>query len=98
MRLCPPYDISITPRADDGVHLAVAENVRSEIRRAEDFGEGDIANAEATGVGADGRHHRALAIGGKAPALGGPASGGDAVSRVQEAGDLPEGTRRFMAE
>src|SRR5579871_4839949 len=60
---------SIAPRGCDRVHAVVAEHMRREIRRAEDFREGLIANAQPTGIGAEGGHDGALAVTGKAPPL-----------------------------
>src|SRR5947199_10618600 len=45
--------LSITPRCDDGVQPVVAEHMGGEIRRAEDFREGLIADAQAPGIGAE---------------------------------------------
>jgi hypothetical protein len=41
------------------VQSVIAEHMRREIRRAEDFREGLVADAEAPGVGAEGGHHGA---------------------------------------
>src|SRR5438552_8223379 len=72
--------------------------MRREIRRAEDFGEGDVADTEAPGVSAERRHHGALAIGGEAAALGDTGAGGDPGFGMQVAGDLAERARWLVAE
>ena len=89
---------SVTPRRDNRVQPVVAEHVRDEIRRAENFRERFVADAQAPGVGAEGRHHGALAVSGKAAPLGGAAAGGDAGFGMQVAGDLAVGARRLVAE
>ena len=52
----------------DGVEPAVAQHMRGEGERAEHVGEGAVADVEAAGIGAEGRHHHALAVGGEAAA------------------------------
>src|SRR5215831_17638523 len=72
--------------------------MRGEIGRAENPCEGDVADAEASRIGAERRHHGALAVTGKAAALGDAGAGGDAGFRVQIAGDLAERTGRLVTE
>src|SRR5262245_57252967 len=88
----------ITPRRDDGVQPVVAEHMRGKIGRAEDFRERNVADAQASRVGAERRHHGALAVTGKAAALGDAGAGGDAGFRVQMAGDLAVGATRLVAK
>src|SRR5881227_724415 len=67
---------SITPRGGDGVHAVVAEHMGHEAR-LEYLCEGRVADAEAAGIGAECRHHRALAIAGKAAPFHRAAAGGE---------------------
>src|SRR5712675_2099430 len=60
---------SITPRGGDGVQPDIAEHMRHEARRLEYFRERRIADAETTGIGAERRHHGALAVAGEASPL-----------------------------
>src|SRR5580692_11243647 len=59
----------IAARRRNRVQPAIAEHMYHEAKRAEDFGKGLVANAQATGIGAERRHHRALAVAGKASSL-----------------------------
>ena len=47
--------------------LLSPSTMRHQARRAKDFREGRVADTETAGIGAEGRHHRALAVAGKAP-------------------------------
>src|SRR5262245_40733199 len=69
-----------------------------EIGGAENPCEGDVADAQASRVGAERRHYGALAVAGKATALGDAGTGGDAGLGVQMAGDLAERAGRLMAK
>src|SRR5215472_14417185 len=71
--LCPANALA-TARGGDDVQAVVAEHMRHEFERLEYFREGRIADAQAAGVGAEGGHHRTLAIGGKAAPLHRPAA------------------------
>ena len=70
------------------MQAVVAEHMRHEFERLEYFREGRIADAQAAGVGAEGGHHRALAIGGKAAPLHRTAARGDARLGMKVTGDL----------
>src|SRR3954447_16655908 len=85
----------ITPRRGNRVQPIVAEHMRHEAWRAEDFGERRIADAEAAGVGAERRHHRALAIAGEASPLHRTAAGGDARLGMQMTCNFTNLTGRF---
>src|SRR6185437_11999992 len=86
LRMTPDFFASsITPRRGDGVQAAVAEHMRHEAKRAEYSRECDVADAQAPGIGAERRHHRALAVAGKAASFHRAAAGGDARLGVQMA-------------
>ena len=76
----------------------VAEHMGDEGERPEYPRERRVADAQAPGIGAERRHHRALAVRGKAAPLHGAPAGGDARFRMQMAGDLADGAARLMAE
>ena len=63
-----------------------------------DFRESHIADAQAAGIGAERRHHRALAVAGKASPLHRAAARGDARLGMQMAGDFTHSPCRLMAE
>ena len=63
-----PYS-SIAARGGDGVQPEIAEHMRHQARGPENCCERRVADAEAAGVGAERRHHRALAVAGKAAPL-----------------------------
>src|SRR5215471_3337627 len=88
----------VTPRGDDDVQSVVAEHMRGEIGRAEDFRERNVTDAQASRIGAERRHHGALAVTGKAAALGDAGAGGDTGFGVQMTGDLAVGATRLVAE
>src|SRR5262249_25435837 len=69
---------SITPRRGDGMQPVVAEQVRHELQRPENLLEGAVADAQAPRIGAERRHHCALAIAGKAAPLHAPPAGRNA--------------------
>src|SRR6185312_3659010 len=84
----------ITPRRGDAVHAAIAEDVRHEGGRTENFGEGEIADAQAAGIGAEGRHHEALPVGGETTPLHGTSARRHPRLGMQVPGDLAKRTGR----
>ena len=61
------FDFLITPRRGNRVQFAIADHMRHEARRLEYLCECRVADAQTAGLGAEGRHHRALAVASKAP-------------------------------
>src|SRR3954464_11161156 len=80
------------------MHPVVAEHMRHETQGLEDLGEGVVANAQASGISAERRHYRALAIAGKAPPLHRASARGDARLRMQMSGDFAGRAGRLMAK
>src|SRR5262245_52466071 len=74
--------------------------MRRELERAEHVGEGGIANVEPASIGAERRHHHALAVGRKAAARDRAPAPVDPRHRMQVPGDLARDvfTLRRMAE
>ena len=64
----------------------------------EDFRERRIADAQAAGIGAERRHHGALAVAGKTAPLHRAAAGRDARLGMQMAGDFARRAGRLVAE
>src|SRR3954470_19606083 len=80
------------------MHTAVAEHVRDEPRRLEYFLKRRIADAQASGIGAECRHHRANTVAGEASALHRTSAPGHARLRMQMAGDFAGRAGRLMAK
>ena len=72
--------------------------MRSEGQGAEHRGESLVAHIQPAGEGAEGRHHHALTVGGKAAARDCATAMRHARDRVQMAGDLARNAARQMAE
>src|SRR6201992_1795797 len=69
-----------------------------EARCSEDLGKRCVADVEAAGIGAEGRHHGALAIAGKTSSLHRAPAGRDTRLGMQMAGDLTSCAGRLMAK
>ena len=65
---------------------AVAEEMGDEAVLRKDPGEGSVADAEAAGIGAEGRHHGTHPVTGETAALHRATARGDARLRMQVAG------------
>ena len=76
----------------------IAEHVGHETQRLEDFCKRRVADGEAPGVGAEGRHHRAFAVAGKTAALHRAAARRHPRLGVQMAGDFTDRAGRLVAE
>src|SRR3954447_3507164 len=85
-------------RGGDGVQAIVTEHVRHKGGFPENFCKLSITDAEAAGIGPEGRHHRALAVAGKTAPLHPAAAGGDARLRMQMAGDFADRSGRLMSK
>ena len=72
--------------------------MRGEFERAEQIGEGGIADVEPTAVGAEGRHHQARIVCRKAAPGYGAAALRDTRDWMQMTGDLADRALRQMAE
>lgn len=77
---------------------AVAEEMGDEAVLRKDPGEGSVADAEAAGIGAEGRHHGTHPVTGETAALHRATARGDARLRMQVAGDLALRAGRLVAE
>src|SRR5207248_11410634 len=91
-------DGSITPRGGDGVHAVVAEHVGHKARRSEYPCKRHVANAETTGIGAERRHHGALAVASKTAPFHRAAARWHAGLGMQMAGDFTGRSRGLMAK
>src|ERR1700761_4978218 len=72
--------------------------MRQKARRAEDFRERLVADAQPDGESAERRHHGAFAVAGKTPALYRATAGRDPRLRMQMAGDLAGRTGGLMTK
>ena len=90
--------ISITARGRNSVDAAVTEQMGDKAIAGKDLCERGIADAETTGIGAEGRHHSAHSVTGEAAALHRAAARGDAGLGMQMAGDLAMRAGRLMSE
>ena len=88
----------VAARGRDRVHAVVAEHMRHEARRLEYLFERGVANAQAPGIGAERRHHRAHPVAGKTSPLHRASARGDARLRMQMSGDFADGAGRLMAK
>src|ERR1700761_8611777 len=81
-------DDSITPRRGDGMQPDIAEHMRHEARGLEYFCKRGVADTEAAGIGAEGRHDRAFAVAGKTTPLHRAAAGAHPRLGMQMPGDF----------
>ena len=80
------------------MHAVVAEDMGDEAKGAKDPGERRVADIQPSGIGAEGRHDRAMPIGGKATSLHGAPARADTRLWMQMTGDLAGCTGRLVAE
>src|SRR6185437_7178733 len=94
----PSFSIRQTPLCGEGVEPVLAEHVRGERERAEQVGEGRVADVEAAGEGAESRHDETRFIGREAAAAHRAAAMSDARRRMQMAADFAGAIARQVAE
>ena len=87
-----------TALGGEGIEPVFAQHMRGEGERAEQIGERADAHVKPAGEGAEGRHHHARVVGGKAAAAHGAAAMRDARHRMQMAADFAGGAGRQMTE
>src|SRR5713101_8563154 len=88
-------DRSVAARSGDRVQPGVAEHMRHEAERLEYFRKRRVANAQAARIGAERRHHGALAIAGETPPLHRTPAPRHARLRMQMTGDFTHRTGRL---
>src|ERR1700731_3094282 len=97
----PPLEFapfSITPRPGDGVQPDIAEHMRHEFEPLEYLFKRRVADAQAAGIGAERRHHGALAVAGKTAPLHRSAARRHPRLGMQMAGDFTGCSRRLVAK
>src|SRR5260370_21052108 len=85
-------------RGDDGVQSVVAEQMRHKLERLEDFFKRGVADAQAAGVGAEGRHYGALTVTGKAAPLHRATAPRYPRFRMQMTGDFARSPGRLVTK
>jgi hypothetical protein len=80
------------------VQSDIAEHMRHEAEALEYFRERSVTDAQAPGISAERRHHRALAVAGKAAALHRAAAGRHPRLGMQMSGDFARRPRWFVTE